>query len=99
MVKTKKNENLPENNAIGMFLLKNDVKIRKISKKFKGVNFRGFFTAHFSDFYTTSTNRCILPIGYSSVKFSLYISIYMKKTCSNFYNPRIRTFLIADSQR
>jgi hypothetical protein len=43
MVKTKKNENLPENNAIEMFLLYNDVKIRKISKKFKGVNFGVFF--------------------------------------------------------
>ncbi len=74
-------------------------KLGRFKKKFKGVNFPGYFTAHFSDFYTTSTNRCILPIGYSSVKFSLYISIYMKKTCSKFYNPRIKTFLIADSQR
>jgi hypothetical protein len=92
MVKTKKNENLPENNAIGMFLLHNDVKIMKISKKFRGVNFWVFFRAHFSDFFTTSTNRCILPISYSSVQFSLYISIYVKKTFSNFNYPRIKTF-------
>jgi hypothetical protein len=50
----------------------------QISKKFKGGNFEGFFRAHFSDFYTTSTNRCILPISYSSVIFFLYISTHDK---------------------
>jgi hypothetical protein len=75
MVKTKRNDNPPENNAIGMFLLKNDAKKDEDFNKFKGVNFEVFFRVHFSDIYTTSTNRCILPISYSSVQFFLYISI------------------------
>jgi hypothetical protein len=51
-----------------MFLIHNDVKIMKISKQFKGVNF-GFFCSTFFQFLycTTSTNRCILPISFSSV--------------------------------
>jgi hypothetical protein len=71
MVKTKKIYNLPENNARGIFLLKNDV---KIMKKFKGVNFEGFFRAHFSDFcpYNPSQKAYGLYTIYRCVKTNIF---------------------------
>jgi hypothetical protein len=48
----------------------------KILKIIKGSILGDFFRTHFSDFYTTSPNHCILPIRFI---VSVHTYIYKKK--------------------